>query len=191
MAKNNKKIEVYISEELKAKLDAKKDEIFQKSNLKLGRATVVRKILEESVENFSIEENDNIIPKGMRKLVLKVDKKVFENADLEAEKISEELNIKISRTALIRKVLHDRFLPEKTPERRRTPGKIIWKIPKNKVMTQDGVFWESNEKIQQYRKNIEEAKAGTKERTEALSEYEKILNDHIKSVKELLLFRED
>jgi hypothetical protein len=132
--------------------------------------------------------------KEMKRIVITIEKEVLENADIEAERIMEEKNLRISRTELIRQAIRDRFLSGKSPERRRTPGKIVWKIPNNRVMGQEGVFWESNEKIQQYRAKIQKTKAGTKERTEALSEYEKMLNDHIKSeksVKELLLFRED
>lgn len=131
---------------------------------------------------------------GMKRIVITIEEEVLENADKRAKEIMQEQHLRISRAELIRQALRNEFLGMNPQKQKKRIGKIIWKIPNNRVMGQEGVFWESNDKIQQYRAKIQKTKAGTKERTEALSEYEKMLNEKIKkkeTVEELLLFRED
>jgi len=132
--------------------------------------------------------------KNMKKIYLGVEIELIEAIDNEKERILKKEGLKVTRAELIRRALRNEFLYTKPQKEKKKFGKIVWKIPNNKVMIQDGVFWESNEKIQQYRTKIQETEAGTKERTEALSEYEKMLNKNIKNEKtvdELLLFSED
>ena len=132
--------------------------------------------------------------KTMKKMYLGVEKELIEAIDNEKERILKNDGFKVTRAELIRKVLRNEFLDKNPKKQKKGHKKIVWKIPNNRVMGQEGVFWESNDKIQQYRAKIQETEFGTQARTEALSEYEKMLNKNIKNKKtvdELLLFRED